>query len=53
VFRFGNKIPETPVGIRNMLIHAYFVVSLPIVWDVVTSKLSSLADACRELLAEE
>lgn len=38
------------VGLRNMLIHAYFGVSLPIVWDVVTSKLADLADACRELL---
>lgn len=41
------------VGLRNMLIHAYFGVSLPIVWDVVTTKLVELSDACRELLQDE
>lgn len=41
------------VGLRNMLIHAYFGISLPIVWDVVTNKLAELSDACHELLREE
>jgi uncharacterized protein with HEPN domain len=41
------------VGLRNLLIHAYFGVSLPIVWDVVTNKLTELSAACRELLQNE
>jgi uncharacterized protein with HEPN domain len=37
-------------GLRNILIHEYFGISLPIIWDVVQSKLSPLEAACRKLL---
>jgi len=30
------------VGLRNMLIHEYFGISLPVVWDVVQNKLDAL-----------
>ena len=38
------------VGLRNILAHAYFSVSIPVVWDVVQNKLGQLENACRELL---
>ena len=38
------------VGIRNILIHEYFGVSLPVIWDVVQNKLEPLEKACRKLL---
>ena len=38
------------VGLRNILIHEYFGVSLPLVWDVIQSKLDPLESSCRELL---
>ncbi|HUU29358.1 MAG TPA: DUF86 domain-containing protein [archaeon] len=37
-------------SIRNILIHEYFGVSLPIIWDVVQSKLDQLETSCRKLL---
>jgi len=37
-------------GLRNILIHEYFGISLPIVWDVVQNKLAPLEEACRRLL---
>ena len=39
------------IGIRSILIHKYFGVSLPVIWDVVRNKLDDLETACRELLA--
>ena len=38
------------VGLRNILAHEYFSVSIPVVWDVVQNKLGQLENACRELL---
>lgn len=38
-------------GLRNILIHEYFGINLPIVWDVVQHKLDSLETVCRRLLA--
>ncbi|MBF0466607.1 MAG: DUF86 domain-containing protein [Nitrospirae bacterium] len=38
------------VGIRNILIHEYFGVSLPIIWDIVQTKLDILETTCRSLL---
>jgi uncharacterized protein with HEPN domain len=38
------------IALRNLLIHEYFGVSLPIVWDVVANKLAPLADSCQALL---
>jgi uncharacterized protein with HEPN domain len=37
-------------GLRNILIHEYFGINLPIVWDVVQNKLGPLDKACRSLL---
>jgi len=41
------------VGLRNIVTHEYFVVSLPLIWDVVQNKLGPLEIACRRLLADE
>lgn len=41
------------VGLRNILAHEYFGISLPIIWDVVQSKLEPLEAACRKLLENE
>ena len=41
------------VGLRNILAHEYFGVSLPVVWDVVQNKLKPLELACRKLLEDE
>lgn len=41
------------VGLRNILAHEYFGVSLPVVWDILETKLGSLETACRKLLEEE
>lgn len=38
------------VGMRNILAHAYFGISLPMVWDVGQHKLEPLEIACRKLL---
>ena len=38
-------------ALRNILIHEYFGISQPIVWDVVQNKLGPLESACRELSA--
>jgi len=37
-------------GLRNILIHEYFGINLPIVWDVIQNKLGPLETVCRELL---
>jgi len=37
------------VAMRNVLTHAYFGVSKPIVWDVVANKLGALEQASRRL----
>jgi uncharacterized protein with HEPN domain len=38
------------VGLRNLLIHEYFGVSKPVVWDIVQNKLDSLDRFCSRLL---
>jgi len=38
------------VGLRNILAHEYFGVSLPVVWDVVQNKIDPLESSCRALL---
>jgi uncharacterized protein with HEPN domain len=38
------------MGLRNILAHEYFGISLPVVWDVVQNKLEPLGTACRKLL---
>ena len=37
-------------GLRNILIHEYFGINLPIIWDVVHTKLGPLETVCRRLL---
>jgi uncharacterized protein with HEPN domain len=36
-------------GLRNILIHEYFGVNLPIIWDIVQNRLGPLETACRKL----
>ena len=40
------------VGLRTILIHEYFGVSIPVVWDIVQNKLAPLGEACRRALEE-
>ncbi|MFH1134665.1 MAG: DUF86 domain-containing protein [Pseudomonadota bacterium] len=40
-------------GLRNILIHEYFGISLPVVWDVAQNKLGPLEAACRKLLEDD
>ena len=37
-------------ALRNILIHEYFGINLPIVWDVVQNKLGPVKNACTRLL---
>ena len=37
-------------ALRNILVHEYFGINLPIVWDVVQNKLGVVETACRDLL---
>ena len=39
------------VGLRNILIHQYFGVSVPILWDIIQNKLDPLEEACRRILS--
>jgi uncharacterized protein with HEPN domain len=36
-------------GMRNILVHEYFGINLPIIWDVVQNKLDLLEAACQKL----
>jgi uncharacterized protein with HEPN domain len=38
------------VGLRNILAHEYFGVSLPVIWDVVQNKLRPLETVCVKLM---
>lgn len=38
------------VGLRNILAHEYFGVSVPVVWDIVQNKIDPLKSSCRALL---
>jgi uncharacterized protein with HEPN domain len=46
-----EKVP-VPIFVRNILIHDYFGVSTPVVWDIVQNKLPSLREACQRALRE-
>ena len=39
-------------GLRNIVAHAYFNVSLPVVWETMVSDLPPLVAAIRELLEQ-
>ena len=39
------------VGLRNILIHEHFGVSLSILWDIVQNKLDPLELACKRLMS--
>ena len=41
------------VGLRNIVAHEYFGVSLPVVWDVVKNKLGALEITCGRLLEDD
>ncbi len=61
----AGKIPDTIsensqtiewrkiVGLRNLLIHEYFGVSIPMVWDIVHNKLTPLKIACLDLMNDD
>jgi uncharacterized protein with HEPN domain len=40
-------------GMRNIMIHEYFGVSLPIIWHTIQNDLEPLADSLRRLLKQE
>ena len=40
------------IGIRNILAHEYFGISLPIIWDIVQNKLNELSNTCSRLISE-
>ena len=41
------------IALRNMLLHEYFGISIPIVWDVIRNKLDELDKACAALIQHE
>ncbi|MHB1001724.1 MAG: HepT-like ribonuclease domain-containing protein [Armatimonadota bacterium] len=38
------------IGLRNVLIHEYFGISIPIIWDIISNKLDDLVNSCNEIL---
>ena len=40
------------ISLRNVLIHEYFGISLPIIWDVISNKLDDLEAECIRLSSE-
>ncbi len=38
------------IALRNMLTHEYFDISLPVIWDIIQTKLTPLKEACLKLL---
>ena len=41
------------IGLRNLLIHEYFGISLPIIWDVISNKLHDLEAECAMLMKNQ
>ncbi len=48
-----DRHPEVPwrqiIALRNLLVHAYFAVNLPTIWDIVTRDLAPLRAAVEAL----
>jgi uncharacterized protein with HEPN domain len=38
------------IGLRNVLVHEYFGINLPIIWDVISNKLDDLEAGCKRLM---
>ena len=51
-----ERYPEVPwrrvIGLRNVVVHEYFVVDVEIVWTVVRQSLPELKEALRRMIAE-
>jgi len=52
ILKDEHKEMEWPkiIGLRNILAHEYFGVSIPIIWDIVQNKLHPLKEVCTEVL---
>lgn len=40
------------IGLRNILTHEYFGISLPIIWDIVKNKLDALEQTCNKIIED-
>ena len=40
------------IGLRNILIHEYFAISMKIIWDIVTNKLPILEQQIKKIIKE-
>ncbi|AEH51735.1 HepT-like ribonuclease domain-containing protein [Pseudothermotoga thermarum] len=50
--RFSEIPWKRVVGLRNIIVHGYFVVDLQIVWRIITSQLPELRIALEKMRAE-
>lgn len=52
---FHDALPELPwasiIGTRNVIVHGYDQIKLPIVWDILTKELGKLKDTPHKLLS--
>ena len=52
---FQESHPELPwsaiIGTRNVIVHGYDQIKLPIVWDILTKDLAQLKQSLEEILA--
>ena len=50
----GSEVPwEKIIGMRNRLVHAYFDINVPTVWQTVAEDLPPLVVALEQILAEQ